>query len=65
MGAEQRFGQAARFEQCETQKHRVSHAGPDGSGHIAADCDILDENGIDAHADHNQKRLKRQGEQGF
>ena len=53
MGAEQRFGQAARFEQCEAQQDRITHAGPDGSGNITACGDTLHKDRIDTHAHHD------------
>lgn len=43
----------------------ASHAAPDGAGDIPCRADGLDENGIDTHAHHNEKRLKRQREQRF
>ena len=64
MGAEQRFGQAARFEQCEAQQNRVAHAGPDGSGNITACGDTLHKDRIDTHAHHDKERLEAQGKQG-
>ena len=64
MGAEQRFGQAARFEQCETQQHGVAHTGPDGPGNIAACGNTLHQDRIDPHAHHNEERLESQGKQG-
>lgn len=65
MGSEQALGETAGLEQRETQKDRVSHAAPDGTGDIPGRADIADENGIDTHAHHNEKRLERQGEQRF
>ena len=65
MGSEQALGEAAGLEQRETQKHRVSHTAPDGAGDIPGFADGLNENGIDRHAYHNEKCLKRQREQGF
>jgi len=65
MGSEQALGEAAGFEQRETQKHRISHAAPDSAGDIPGRTDGLNENGIDRHAHHNEKRLKRQSEQRF
>ena len=64
MRPEQGLGQAARLEQREAQQHRISHAGPDGGGHIASHTDVLHQHGVDAHAHHNEKRLEAQGKQG-
>ena len=65
MGSKQALGEAAGLEQRETQKHRISHAAPDGAGDIPGRADGLDENGIDTHAHHNEKCLERQSEQRF
>lgn len=65
MGSEQALGEAAGFEQRETQKHSISHAAPDSAGDIPGRTDIANENGIDRHAHHNEKRLKRQRKQRF
>ena len=64
MRPEQGFRERTRFEQREAQKHRVSHAAPDGAGDIPGRADGTNENRIDTHAHHNEKGLKRQGEQG-
>ena len=65
MGSEQALCEAAGLKECKTQKHRISHAAPDGAGDIPSRADGLNENGIDRHAHHNEKRLKRQREQRF
>lgn len=65
MGSEQALGEAAGFEQRETQKHRISHAAPDSAGDIPGRADGLNENGIDRHAYHNKKGSKCQREQRF
>ena len=65
MGSEQALCEAAGLKECETQKHRISHAAPDGAGDIPGRADGLDENGIDTHAHHNEKGLKRQRKQRF
>ena len=64
MGAEQRFGQAARFEQCEAQQDRVAHAGPDSTGNITACGNTLHKDRIDTHAHHDKECLEAQGKQG-
>ena len=65
MRPKQTFAEAAGLEQCETQKDRVSHAGPDRSGEVPVRGDTLYQDRINPHADHNQKCLERQGEQGL
>ena len=62
MSVENTAGQAAGFEQAEAQKHRIAHAGPDGTGNIRGGADVLHQNSVDGHADHNEERLEAQGE---
>ena len=61
MGGEHGLGDAPGLEQAEAQQHRVAHALPDRHRHVAADCDILHKDGIDARYHHNQERLEAQG----
>ena len=59
MRSEQRFCQAASFEQRKAQEDRVPHAPPDGAGNIvAAQRNSLYQYRIDPHTNHNQKCLK-------
>ena len=59
MRSEQRFCQAASFEQRKAQEDRVPHAPPDGAGNIvAAQRNALYQYRIDPHTNHNQKCLK-------
>ena len=65
MRSEQRFCQAASFEQREAQEDRVPHAPPDGAGNIVtAQRNALHQYRVDPHADHDQKCLEAQGQQG-
>lgn len=65
MRSEQAFCKAAGFEQRVAQQHRVAQALPDRHGDIIPHGDILHQHRVDADADHNEKRLKAQGQQGL
>ena len=65
MGPEQGFCKAAGLEQGVAQQDRIAHAPPDGRGYVVTGCgDALHQHRIDAHADHNEKGLEAQGQQG-
>ena len=65
MHAEQGLGGAPSFEQREAQEDRVPHAPPDGAGNIVAtQRNALHQYRVDPHANHNEKRLEAQGQQG-
>ena len=56
---------AARLEQAEAQQHGITHDCPNRAGYVGGDCNRLNEDRIDAHDNHNQKRLEAQRQQGF
>ena len=60
MGVEYGFGKAAGLKQAEAQKHGISHSRPDGGADIGGQGDVLHQNGIDRHADDDEKGLKCQ-----
>ncbi len=65
MRPEQGLGEAAGLEKREAQENRVAHTAPNGAGNIvAAQRNTLHQYGVDSHADHNEKRLEAQGQQG-
>ena len=65
MGPEDTPGDTARFEQHETQKHRVAHSAPNGADGVAAGGDALDEHRVDRHAHQDEQPLESDGEQGL
>ena len=65
MGAEHGLCHTARFEQAEAQQHRIAHCQPNCAGHVARRGNALDQNRVNAHDHHNQKRLKAQRQQRF
>ena len=65
MRAEYGFCKASRFEKRKTQEDRVPHTAPNGAGNVvAAQRNALHQHRVDPHADHNEKRLEAQGQQG-
>lgn len=65
MRSKQRFCEAAGLEKREAQEDRVAHAAPNSAGNIvAAQRNALHQHRVDPHADHNEKRLEAQGQQG-
>ena len=54
MGIEDGTGHAAGFEQSKTEQHCIAHARPDGVGNVAVQRNVLNQSGVDTHADNNQ-----------
>lgn len=54
-----------RFEQAETQEHRVPHTAPNGPDGVAARGDPLNEHRIDGDAHKDQHPLESNGKQGL
>ena len=65
MRPEQALCEAAGAKQRVAQQHRIAQTLPDGHGDIVPHGDILHQHRVDAHADHNEKRLEAQGQQGL
>ena len=65
MRPEQALCKAAGAKQRVAQQHRIAQALPDGHGDIIPHGDILHQHRVDADADHNEKRLEAQGQQGL
>lgn len=53
MGVQDTFRYGAGLKQAETQKHGISSAAPDSGVQIPAQGKCIDQNGINADADHN------------
>ena len=65
MRPEQGLSEAAGLEKREAQEDRVPHTAPNGAGNVvAAQRNALHQHRVDPHADHNEKRLEAQGQQG-
>jgi len=58
MRAENALGKASGLEQREAQQHRIAHARPDSGDDVRIRGNALNQHGIDAHADHDEKGLK-------
>ena len=63
MRIEDRLCKAASLKEREAQQHRIAHACPDGVHDVCTRGDISYEYRIDAHADDDEKRLKRKRQQ--
>ena len=57
------FGNRTGLEQGETEQNRVADNTPDGRDGVVCDGHRLNENGIDAHTDQDEKALEAQGKQ--
>lgn len=64
MRVEYGFCKTSGLKKREAQQHRVAHARPDRLADIRAHADALYQNGINRHADDDEKALKSQREQG-
>lgn len=60
---EQGFGQTSGTKQGEAQQNCVPHAAPEGGGDVCTGWNALDQDGVDADADHDEKRLEAQRQQ--
>ena len=65
MRSENRFRHGAGFEQTETEQDGVADNAPDRIDGIAGNRHILNQHGIDGHADEDEKALKSQRKQAF
>ena len=63
MCCKQALCEAARFEQCVAEKHRVPHTGPYGSRYVVVHGDSLYQHRIDTDAHHDKERLEAQSKQ--
>lgn len=55
---------ASSLKKSEAQQHRVAHACPDCFADVRAHADTFYKNGVNCHADDDEKALKPQREQG-
>lgn len=62
MRVEQRLREAAGFEQREAQDNCVCSHREQSRVNVRRDDHVVDENGIDADADHDEEALESQGE---
>ena len=63
--SEDGFRHGAGLEQAETEQNSVAHNAPNGVDGITGNRHALDQNGINCHADEDEKTLKAQCEQAF
>lgn len=56
------LGNGAGLEQRKGQQYGIAHACPDRLAHIRVNRNVLNQDGIDCHADNNQECLKCQRE---
>ena len=64
MGIEDGFGKTSGLEQGETEQNRVAQGGPYGLDDVNFRGNVLDQDGIDADTDHDEKSLEGQGQKG-
>ena len=64
MRVEDGFCKASGLKKSETQQHCVAHARPDRLADIRAHADAFYQNGVNCHADDDEKALKAECEQG-
>ena len=65
MRSEDGFRHGAGLEQAETKQNGIAHNAPNGVDGITGNRHALDQNGINCHADEDEKTLKAQCEQAF
>ena len=64
MHAENCFCEASGLKERKAQQHRVTHACPDCFADVRAHADAFNKNGVNRHADDDEKALKSEREQG-
>ena len=64
MRREYTLGERSRFEQRETKKHRISENSPDGRDDVIRIGNVLNQHGINADTDHDEKSLEAERKQG-
>ena len=64
MGIEDGFGKTSGLEQGEAEQNRVAQGGPYGLDDVNFRGNVLDQDGIDADTDHDEKGLECQGQKG-
>ena len=58
VGLEDCLGHAAALKEGQAEQDCISHTGPDGGNRILVGGDVLHQDRVDCHADHDEERLK-------